>query len=231
MIIQYFFIVALIYLLGRPYWIKANALRRWRRELNLNQHIPVFQELVKEVDGFSLSRIARMHNDAMEYTYGEVEFTSFIALIAMTQPDRTTRFYDLGSGTGKAVLACAMVFDMQYYCGIELFSELHLAARTHQHALQQHTLYKKQAAKVHFINDNFLHTDLRKATLIFINATALFGPTWERLNQKLTDEVTGKTIIISTSKPLKSASFIIISTTEISMSWGVVIAYIHSSVY
>ena len=227
MILVYFSIVALLGLLAQPYWARAYTLRRWRREFNLKQHTPVFQALFKTVDGFSLSRLARTHHDAMEYTYGEIEFTSFIALIAMTHPSSTSRFYDLGSGTGKAVLACAMVFDMQYYCGIELFNELHVQALKQQHALQQLPGYKQKAEKIHFRNINFLNTDLHQATLIFINATALFSPTWEQLNQKLVNEAPNNAVIITTSKPLLSNLFIVTQTTKVSMSWGIVVAYLH----
>lgn len=227
MILVYFSILALIALLARPYWVKAYTLRRWNRQFNLKQHTPVFHELFKTVDGFSLSRLARTHQDAMEYTYGEIEFVAFIALIAMTHPKPTTRFYDLGSGTGKAVLACAMVFDMQYYCGIELFDELHAQALKQQQALQQLPGYKKQAKKIHFMNTNFLDTRLHQATLIFINATALFGPTWEQLNQKLVNETADNTVIITTSKPLLSDVFTVTHTTKVGMSWGIVVAYIH----
>ena len=227
----YLSIAALLCFLIWPHWLKAYTLMHWRHQLNLQQHLPAFKQLYQHVDGFLLSRLARKHHDAMEYTYGEIEFTSFIALIAMTQPTPATRFYDLGSGTGKAVLACAMVFDLQHYSGIELFNELHHQALIQQQALQQLPAYNQRAKKIHFINTNFLNADLHQATLIFINATALFGPTWEQLNQKLSNEVLCNAVIITTSKPLLSTSFIVTNTTKVTMSWGVVMAYIHSSLH
>lgn len=213
--------------LGWPYWRKAYQLKRWQHAYNLKNHYPVFTEIVEPFDGFSLSRIARMQNDAMEYTYGEIEFTSFIALLASTAPHSKTHFYDLGSGSGKAVLASAMVFDMHCYCGVELFKELHNAALAQKNLLQQRSAYKKRANKIHFIHNNFLNIDLRQATLIFINATALIGPTWDLLNQKLSEESNENMIIITTSKALKSSTFIITKTTKVMMSWGIVDAYIH----
>jgi len=213
--------------LGWPYWRKAYQLNRWQHAYNIKNHYPIFKEIVEPFDGFSLSRMARTKNDAMEYTYGEIEFSSFIALLAITAPHPKTRFYDLGSGSGKAVLAAAMVFDMHCYCGVELFQELHNAALTQKNLLQQRSAYKEKADKIHFIHNNFLNINLHQATLIFINATTLLGPTWDLLNQKLNKESNEDMIIITTSKALKSPAFIITKTTKVMMSWGVVEAYIH----
>ena len=228
MIWIYCSIVTLLLLLSWSSLTKAFVLKRWYHELHLKQHQTIFQKIYNDVDGFALSRIARTHQDAMEYTYGEIEFIPFIALISMTNPSQKTRFYDLGSGTGKAVIACALVFDMQEYCGIELFNELHLAAIKQQEKLRQLSPYEINAQRIHFIQDDFLKADISKASLIFINATALFGPTWEQLNQRLLTETTIGTTIITTSKPLiVSTQYLLTNTTKVSMSWGVVTAYIH----
>ena len=219
-------ILLMLFLLGLPYWKKAYVLRRWQQSLHLKQHHAVFQTIVNDINGFALSRAARAHHEAMEYTYGEIDFMSFIALIAMTHPTPETLFYDLGSGTGKAVLACAMVFDMQACCGIELFDALHNAALIQQDRLRQYPAYTQKADTIHFMNDNFLNVDLSKASLIFINATALFGDTWEKLNQQLLTQTNAGTVIITTSKPLIASRYII-KTTRVSMSWGIVTAFIH----
>ena len=212
-----------------PYWMREYRLKHWRRSLNLNQHRAHFQSVFEDVDGFKISRLARASHDAMEYTYGEIEFEPFIALISLTHPNSSTIFYDLGSGTGKAVFACAMVFNMQHYCGVELFTPLHQSALTQKKRLQQVLADKTVTNKIHFINDNFLNVDLSRATLIFINATAYFGPTWEQLNQRLSQVAPG-TVVITTSKKLTSKAFIITQTTQVNMSWDVVTAYIHRSI-
>ena len=179
--------------------------------------------------GFELSKKARVTGDAFEYTYGEIEFIPFIALIAMTKPTPNTRFYDLGCGTGKAVISCAMVFEMGHYCGIELFKELSDAALTQKERLTQLSAYENRAKKITFIHDNFLNADLSDATLIFINATALIGPTWEKLNEKLSKTPPGS-VVICTTKKLISTAFYVTNITKVEMSWGITVAYIHRSV-
>ncbi len=204
-------------------------IKRWSNALALDQHDNHYQQLYADIDGFALSRLARMPHDAMEYTYGEIDFISFIALLSLTHPDTNTIFYDLGSGTGKAVVATAMVFNVQKSAGIELFNTLHQAAVKQQQRLQQHPDYQGNAHAIHFINADFLHHDFSDATLIFINATALFGETWIALNQRLTETKPGTTII-TTSKKLKSDAFIVKKMTPVSMSWGRVNAYIQQRV-
>ena len=160
----------------------------------------------------------------MEYTYGEIDFISFIALLSLTNPDARTVFYDLGSGTGKAVIASAMVFNIKSY-GIEIFHQLHHAAQKQLQHLQNIADYQLNADNIHFINMNFLDADLNNATLIFINATALFGETWAALNQRL-KQVKKNATIITTSKKLSTDDFVIKKITLVQMSWGIVNAYI-----
>jgi precorrin-6B methylase 2 len=222
-------IIALLIILTIPGWIRKIRLWHWKRSLNLKRHQTAFQTLFTNMNGFELSKKARLTGDAFEYTYGEIEFIPFIALIAMTKPTPHTRFYDLGCGTGKAVISCATVFEMGHYCGIELFKELSDAALTQKIRLAQLPAYETRAKKITFIHDNFLNTDLSEATLIFINATALIGPTWELLNEKLSKTPPG-TIVITTTKKLISTAFYVTNRTKVEMSWGITVAYIHRSI-
>ncbi|WP_242602198.1 hypothetical protein [Legionella nagasakiensis] len=172
-----------------------------------------------------MSRKARENQDAMEYLYGEVDFISFIALLSCARPNKNTIFYDLGSGIGTAVLACTMVFHVKKSCGIELFSTLHNTALKQKENLRQTPGYATVARKIHFIHGDFLKTDFREATLIFINATAFIGDTWTALCQRL-ENVSPGTIIITTSKKIPSTVFSVMHATTVKMSWGLVTAYI-----
>lgn len=86
----------------------------------------------------------------MEYSYGEIEFFSFIALLSLINPNENTVFYDLGSGTGKAVIACGMVFPVQKSIGIELFPELYLHSCQQVEQLAAIKQYDTQAQKLSF---------------------------------------------------------------------------------
>lgn len=200
-------------------------IKQWRKRLDLDGHYSAFQSVVTPVDGFSLSKKARAKSDAIEYVYGEIEFTSFIALLTLAHPNKNTIFYDLGSGIGKAVIACAMVFDVHKSCGIELFPLLHQAALKLQECLQEIPRYSEKSKTMQFVNMNFLDANYKDATLIFINAVGFIGDTWASLTEQLAALNPGTTII-TISKKLTSSVFTVIKTTRVQMSWGVVAAYI-----
>jgi Histone methylation protein DOT1 len=206
-------------------WQRQVAVRRWRRALALDKHQTVFQQLYADIDGFRLSKLARTGQDAPEYVYGEIDFESFIALLSLCNPKPSTVFYDLGSGIGKAVLACAMVFAVQRSCGIELFASLDQCAKLQQERLRQIPGYQEKANRVEFKQGNLLEAQFSDASLIFINATAFFGKTWHRISKQV-EQIKPGSLVISTSKPLDSSQFLTVTVTQVKMSWGIVDAFI-----
>lgn len=211
--------------IGR-YCHKQYIIRRWRNALALDLHQRHYDGLFQTVDGFSLSKQARATEDAWEYTYGEIDFMSFIALLSSISPTPNMIFYDLGSGIGTAVLACAMVFEPQKACGIERFKTLHDTALKQQEQLAQWPTYKDTIQKIHFIEGDFLSIDFSDATVVFINATALIGETWDALVRRL-ERLNAGTIIITTTKMLKSDDVLLKKTLPIQMSWGIINAFIY----
>lgn len=208
------------------YIVKKSKIKCWLKKLDIKNHEAIFDKLYSATNGFLISRQARQDRDAFEYTYGEIEFISFVALISLTHPNQNTKFYDLGSGTGRAVLACAMVFDMESCCGVELFEGLYEEAIKQKKHLSRLPGYEKKADLISFIHEDFLNVDLSNATLIFINSTAFVGLTWQLLNEHLAQVALGA-IIITVSKKLTSSVFEVKKTTQINMSWGVATVYIH----
>lgn len=207
--------------------LPKRRIKRWQRTLALDTHRPCFEELYADVNGFALSRAARAKQDAVEFTYGEIDFESFIALLTLCKPHQGTVFYDLGSGTGKAVLACAMVFNVRKSCGIEWFSLLHDAAIRQQQRLSALPQYQQTAKAIAFKQDDFLSYQLADASIIFINASTFFGDYWELISHHLEHVQTG-TLVVSTSKCLRSDQFILQKSTYVSMSWGVVPVFIQA---
>ncbi|MCE0722122.1 hypothetical protein FOLKNPGA_00053 [Legionella sp. PC1000] len=221
------FLVLLTVFLHLKYKRKQINVTRWQKSLNLQEHSQVFRQIYSGANGFMLSQNARHKHDAMEYAYGEIDFLSFIALLSLTNPNENTVFYDLGSGTGKAVLACSMVFPIAKSIGIELFPELYLDACKRLEQLAAMKNYAEQAKKIQFILGDFLKVNFDDATLVFINSTAFFGPTWEKLCAKL-NHLPHLNTVITTSKALSSTHFTVTTRTKVEMSWGVVFAYIHT---
>ncbi|AWN72820.1 methyltransferase [Legionella anisa] len=220
-------LVLLTLFLHLKYKRKQINVAQWQKSLNLREHAQVFRQIYSGANGFVLSQNARHEYDAMEYAYGEIDFLSFIALLSLTNPNENTVFYDLGSGTGKAVLACSMVFPICKSIGIELFPELYLDACKRLEQLAAMKNYAGQAKKIQFVLGDFLKVNFDDATLVFINSTAFFGPTWEKLCAKL-DHLPHLNTVITTSKTLPNTHFTVTTRTKVQMSWGVVFAYIHT---
>jgi hypothetical protein len=223
----YLFIILVVLLVFFRQKRKRLRIRQWQKMLNLEEHQHVFQQLYQAVDGFMLSNQARQKQDAIEYTYGEIEFLPFIALLSLVKPDHGTVFYDLGSGIGKAVIACAMVYPVHKSVGVELLPELYLGACSQVKLLTMNPNYTEKTKKMEFIQGSFLEVDLKEATLIFINSTTIFGSVWEALCVRL-NNLPQLSTVITTSKSLKSNNFLVTNHTRIEMSWGIVEAYIHT---
>ncbi|HHQ8869421.1 TPA: methyltransferase [Legionella pneumophila] len=205
---------------------KELRINRWQKKLNLRHHAQIFHLLYDDVNGFMISQQARKNRDAIEYVYGEIEFLPFTALLSMVNIDHNTVFYDLGSGTGKAVVACAMVYPVHKSIGVELFPNLHQCACERLQKLAAMEGYTESSKKISFILGDFLTVDLSEATLIFINSSTLFGATWEALNTRL-NSLPQLSTVITTSKTLSSSRFKLVTRAKIQMSWRVVFAFIH----
>lgn len=222
-------VAGLILVLFFPYLYKKRknkVIAAWEKSLQVPKHRALFLKLYARSNGFLLSQQARSGRDAIDYVYGEIEFTSFIALLSLARPDKKTVFFDLGSGTGKAVLACSMVYPVKESIGVEIFPGLYQESCQQKLGLAQHSAYIECARRIRFILGDFLKVNLDDATLIFINATALFNPTWGKLVARL-EQTTHLSKVITTSKPLPSTDFTVVKSTYVSMSWGVVRAFIH----
>ncbi len=58
----------------------------------------------------------------------------------------------------------------------------------------------KKVMKIHFINRNFLETNIKNADIIYINATCMKPATWDGIIQKLIELKSGSRIIVNTKK-------------------------------
>jgi Histone methylation protein DOT1 len=196
---------------------KVNILL-WKKKLNIKQKLALFNKVFAHIDGFIISKLARKQQDAPEYLYGEIEFVSFTALLSLTNPNTESIFYDLGSGIGKAVIACALNFPVKMACGIEILAPMHSAALTAERIL---ALECKSPPNIKFLNTDFLTHPLTDASIIFINATAFIGELWDKLNNKLDQELQENCYVLSTTKHLKFKRAKFIKHTNVLMSWGI----------
>ena len=212
-----------VILLFLPKFHRQWRLWRWRNSLSLNKKKQFFKELFQDVNGFQLSKQARRKNDEMALTYGEIQFESFVALLCQIELNANSIFCDLGSGTGKAIIACSLVFDIKKCIGIELLTPLHEAAMQVKNKLNQIDGIK--AHKIEYINADFMENMPEDITIVFINASAFFGEMWQKIVERL--ERLPHLQHIITTKPIESHTFEVCHHSLITMSWGLVDATIY----
>lgn len=233
---RYYFLVSLPFLLVLTRTALTNFIVPYYKKKSLYQQIKIrpdwpmiaqtehkIEQLFSHVYGKAISITYRsIHfNRNKEFIYGEVDILAFYLLLEKTQPRPGDIFYDLGSGSGKAVFTAAFYFDFSKACGIELLAPLFCSA---QNRLQQaNQLLKPEhstaLASIQFIQDNFLNYNFQDANIIYIAATCLHESTWEKLINKLATLSPGTRIIVAT-KTIQNDKFTQTYQGVELMSWG-----------
>lgn len=183
----------------------------------------------QNMNGFALSQQARQqHPPDSAFTYGEIDFWGFHALLSLVHPKEEDIFIDLGSGIGKAVICACLNYPMQKYQGIECLEPLHNAALQAKQALLNNPApdISNKARLISFIHGDLFMQNLGDAGIVFVNATGFFGLHLERLIARLVSCRQGARIII-TSKKLPSEFFKLTHQTLAPMSWGAASVFIY----
>lgn len=163
-----------------------------------------------------------------EFIYGEVNFLSFHHIIEKAKPQPQDIFYDLGSGTGKAVFTAAFFFDFSKSFGVELLPPLYTKSNQtlnkatlmfENFTSDAETRYFKKVATIQFINDSFLDYDFSDASIIYVAATCFSEPIWKSLVNKMANLKPGSRIIVATKNILHENFELVYKGIEL-MSWG-----------
>ena len=148
-------------------------------------------------------------------------------------------FYDLGSGTGKAVLAMALFGPFKKLIGIELLEGLwNLSMRSKKFYEKTITdtfiKYKalftmEETNSVEFLNGDFLRQNWSDAFIIFANSTCFSQDLMTKIGNKAKAECKVDTIIITVSKKITNLNSDWESKNPFKrlMSWGVGTIYLY----
>lgn len=196
-----------------PRW----QLYRWRRQWAGKERL--FQRLYADIDGFQLSKQAKGDDSDPALVYGEIDFFALIAALSLVHPEPSDVFYDLGAGSGKAVIAAALSYPMQAYHGIELLLPLHQGSTEVKKNLALEPAMDVVATQIHFTHGDILQQDISDADIVFINATGFFSPLWDHMVTHLKQLKAGTRLLV-TSKSLPVDSFELQHETQMMMSWG-----------
>jgi SAM-dependent methyltransferase len=195
---------------------------------NIENKIRILEGLYKKVHAKSSSiryRLLHWIQDK-EFIYGEINFLSFYTILERTSPSPEDVFYDLGSGSGKAVLSAILFFNVKKSIGIELLPPLYEKSNAQlekaTQRFQHHDIEKEylpQMGRIQFINASFLHYDFSDADIIYVAATCLTDATWNELISKMACLKPGSRIIVTTRMIHHEQFESIYQGIEL-MSWG-----------
>jgi SAM-dependent methyltransferase len=185
----------------------------------------IFNLLFEGVDGYKLSFESRNQLGFYDQglTYGEIFFDTFYKMLEKTQPKEGEVFYDLGSGTGKAVFAAYFLFPFSKTVGIEILPTLYQASKTilekYEKEVRPKILEKKNQQKIEFILGDFLKIDFSDADVVFANSTCFSQQMIDKLETSFLSLKKGARIITLTKK-LTNKNFYLFDFLIYKQSWG-----------
>lgn len=217
------FLFWLYYNVVRPYYRRHRNLS-WLNGHKMKRAQALFQTLYNDVDAFMVSKQARVIQGIKDdsLTYGEIQFLDFAAILQLVNPEPHEVFYDLGSGSAKALVAMAMLYDLKKIVGIECLPELCKLAKEQLKKPELHDIQ----IPIHVIQADFLAYDFSEANIVLINIAGLREDKWDTLVEKLKMLKAGSRIIVI-SKSLPKEEFQLIDARMRGMSWGLNSVYLY----
>lgn len=200
--------------------------------MEMKQVKEIFDTLFKEVDGRGLSLKGREVPDfkSKSFVYGEVVPESFYEVIKEVNPQPGQVFYDLGSGTGKAVILAHLLFDFSKVIGIELLEPLYSASvgvlEQYEKEIRPKIAKEVENRYLEVRLGDILEADYSDADIIFMNSTCFQEDLMNALEVKL-ENVRPHAAIISLSKPFKSPAYQQYKHQLYEFSWGQATAFFH----
>ncbi|MBI2635978.1 SAM-dependent methyltransferase [Candidatus Peregrinibacteria bacterium] len=181
--------------------------------------------LFGSVQGYSLSasgraKVGREADPIL--TYGEITPESVQYMMEIANPQTGEIFYDLGSGTGKAVILAAFVAPFRRATGVELIEDLfqsasESAARYHSEVKPLHP--EKMEQEVNFVHGSMFDHDTSDGDVFFTHCTCFDDPMMDQISKKLEACKPG-TRVITVTKGLTSPEFDLVHSAPYRLGWG-----------
>lgn len=177
------------------------------------------------------ARDKAVFGNARSLIYGEIDFFAFarvleIALQSASVPaEKQPVFLDLGSGTGKAVVAAALVYPFAQCIGVELLPSLHAVAHavvTAACATAAPALAAPARSRLEVVcGDMFLHERvLSNADVVYVATTGFDDQLLKKVAMFLEPALRLGAIVINLSLPLPLARFRVVHQAPFKFSWG-----------
>ena len=152
--------------------------------------------------------------------YGEVDMDAFIGFLKSLPLIRKDVFVDMGSGSGKAVLAAAFSEIFTQCIGIEILKPLHLLALEAQEKASD--LDDEKATRASFLlGDIFDHEEIwRKADVMLVTCTLFSDFMMNKLDEFIQRVVRQGTFVITTTRRLSNPRARLVSENRIKYAKG-----------
>jgi len=189
----------------------------------------IFDYLYNHIDGKAISNTARAKRSSwyMGHTYGEVTYHGFLRMLAMMKLNKGDVFYDLGSGTGKAVILAALLVPFSKIVGIEILKELYDTSCTVFSFYRQLTSQNNTTHPfVSFMHGDFKKADISDANIIFMNATCMHYEFEIPFIRKL-EQLKKGTKIITNTITIPTEKYSIHKIGLVPFTWGEEEVFIH----
>ncbi|OGK25231.1 hypothetical protein A3C25_04265 [Candidatus Roizmanbacteria bacterium RIFCSPHIGHO2_02_FULL_38_11] len=140
----------------------------------------IFESLYSGVDGYDISSKARKNLPyaSKAHTYGEVTPEGFDKILKDAETKSGGVFYDLGSGTGKAVILASLFGNFSKLVGIEIIKGLYHTSKNilarFDPEVKPILPLEKQKQTIKFINSDFLEFDFSDADVVFTHSTCFY---------------------------------------------------------
>lgn len=185
----------------------------------------LFNALYKNVNGFKISVSARKNlSNKSDFLYGEINLLSWKKIVEQANPKKDGVFFDLGSGTGKSVIASHLLFNFRKSIGIELITELHKQALEIKEKLKKiidpETQDHLSNRELEFIQGNIFEIDLHEADFIFLNYHIRKSKEFLDFEKKLLQQLKPRSKIVTTLQPLQNSALKQCGNQSYKFSWG-----------
>lgn len=186
----------------------------------------LFNKLYGEVKGYSVSTEARAKSglDTSRFLYGELPFTTWKEIVEHANPKKDGVLFDLGSGTGRIVMASHLAFNFRKAIGVELLKGLHDKACEVKENFEKN--FKTEISdqligrELKLVEANIFDVDLREADFIFMNHPFKDGEEFVKLEEKFLAELKSGTKIATIIRSLKNPAFKQLGSKTYKFSWG-----------
>ncbi|OQS00826.1 calcineurin-like phosphoesterase [Thraustotheca clavata] len=186
--------------------------------------------------GKEISRKERQEHELLHeksLVYGEVDYLAFLDVLSKVPIKPGMIFYDLGSGTGRAVFLARLNFDFAKCIGIEILLGLHEAAaqicRNYKEFVQPTISTTSNVLSVAFFHSSFLDLNWSHADVCFANSTCFDSTLLAQISSHA-ERLRSGAYFITFTKPLTSTEFEIIFKQRYNMSWGPATVYLHQRI-